>query len=459
MRFLTMDELLAWLGRNSVPLTVALGAVTVVVLGALIRWTIKGNRVPGVIRVVGPLMGIGWNAEATYEVLRHSLGVPPLVAGIGFAVFEMLMIGAAIEAERHFQRRVAVKDPHPGLGPAKWFVFTIAALTATAAAFNSASIPVIIFRYAVAIAVVWYWALKFVPDHTRAEIKRTTWALSPRRILVRFGLIDPTDADLATVHHERQVRLLVSLARKIHHGRKVLRSRREARFVKAAELADETMMVEVVARIFRAEIALTVANPNTPPQRLTELTRESDARRRALLTPTDAVSIDASGRFTPAQPVRLTPTPSGSDVAAPRQLDAARVNGGFQFGPVGALNFDELTPEMFNSPQANGNGRRHDSGSSNVRQTPVSPEFSRQPALVRTVDLTPITDADARQRLTSVSGRDAQQRLADAETVWRDSESRGVSLTGRELGERFGMSESWGRTVIGNARKRDQAQQ
>jgi len=203
-------------------------------------------------------------------------------------------------------------------------------------------------------------------------------------------------------------------------------------------------------------MSLELANPKTTEERLTALARQADARRRALLTAPDGVSSDASGQLTSAENARLTPAVAGADAPVPRQVDRGRAAGDLRFDAGGSLNFDALTPEMFTDPQVVGREGRQDNGSSNVREASVNPNFARQPTLARTVNLTHATDADARQALTRVSGRDAQQRQVDAEAVWRASVSNGVGLTGRELGERFGMSESWGRTVIGNARKRDQ---
>jgi hypothetical protein len=64
------------------------------------------------------------------------------------------------------------------------------------------------------------------------------------------------------------------------------------------------------------------------------------------------------------------------------------------------------------------------------------------------------TAAPRRQTDRRGPAADASALTAQAEQAWLQSVEDGAPLTGRQLGEMFGRSDSWGRTVIGACRSR-----
>jgi hypothetical protein len=161
--------------------------------------------------------------------------------------------------------------------------------------------------------------------------------------------------------------------------------------------------------------------------------------------------------------VSLTPLALTSDAPVPRQDVVARVNGHRHDADDPALLDGGETSADSEYPEVDARNRRHVNGSPRDRVSAPTRALAhtrthaRETATVSLTDGYDVTGGSFPVKRGSLA--DVARRSADAETLWRQSVKDGVNggrgLSGRELGERFDMSESWGRTVIGNAKKRD----
>lgn len=239
-----------------------------------------------VVQVATALVVLAWTSEGLWEVARHTLGLPVAFAAMTFFVFEAMMISSGLEAEKHRRR-------HGTPGPAGRYVWLLAAATGTVVALNAASVVEAVLRLVLPLAATGLWWVGITAERDsdnrpgpdgltvrdkRAELARArqaTWAITPRQVLVRLGIMRPGAVDVSAAEREYRVRRMVVAADRLTTAtRGGLAARWWAyRLRRLARLATEQDVAEVRARVARAAgIVATVtagqAEPVTgqPPQ-------------------------------------------------------------------------------------------------------------------------------------------------------------------------------------------------
>jgi hypothetical protein len=249
-------------------------AVAAVVAHRIRRW--------GPIRVavaVAVSIGIGTSIEGMYALAvgpLHLRGAWVLVPAV---LFESAAVATGARAQRH-----AAREHHAGrYGTAVWL---FAAAAGVVTALNGHSPAECVFRLVAPLVgtAVWYQGL--VDGGARPS--RVTWTVTPRRIGIRLGLVEPGDTDVVEIHREHRVAALTVTAHRVHSSRRWRRFH-VSRLRRLALAADDAMVAEAqsrVARVHRIE-ALTAPVPvaEVPPPDGGDVPAEPAATSGAELPP------------------------------------------------------------------------------------------------------------------------------------------------------------------------------
>ncbi|MFG2447560.1 hypothetical protein ACGFQG_32240 [Nocardia fluminea] len=153
-------------------------------------------------------------AQGMYVMFSESLGMAPWLTFICFAFIELMVIASAMRA-----RTSQLTTGSAGVDGIAMWVLTI--LSGVLAASHATSdLGLLILRLAAPLVAAWGWERSMALERRqlRGEEKTINWRLSPQRLLVRWGLADPTDRSTAEVAVERR---LADLARAAHAVRLV----------------------------------------------------------------------------------------------------------------------------------------------------------------------------------------------------------------------------------------------
>lgn len=277
MRMMTMEEILIWIQDHGQILIVCLGGATTLILTLVLLRRFRNTRVAKIGHFVsGPLV-LAWEAQGVYQIAHHILGLPVPAAVLGAGLTGSVLITLGAQAHEHWQR-------HKVLGPNGRLMLMVALPMGLIVALSAHTSVEVGMRIAVPLLAYIVFRSRYMPDEPPgAERKRGTFRWTPHRIGVAWGLVDPTDADIAVVHRTHRIQLLVKLARKAHGARMpVLRDWYGRRLQRHAQLADDGMMAEVVAACTRAEMALELTSPKTTQAQLLEMAANIAARRMAI---------------------------------------------------------------------------------------------------------------------------------------------------------------------------------
>ena len=166
----------------------------------------RGHTNQWVARVASVAV-LALSAEGMWVVARERLHLPVVLAAGVFFVAEALMVSAALQARRHYERTTErdedgrlIRPGHPG--PHGRAVWVIAAVAGGIVALNSKSAVEAPLRLALPLAAAYMWQLALTADGTARPAG--SWRWTPRRLLVRLGAIDPTEQDLTTADRERR---------------------------------------------------------------------------------------------------------------------------------------------------------------------------------------------------------------------------------------------------------------
>lgn len=260
----------------------AYGGLILLVLGALLAavgcYTIvrvirrvPTNRLIALAAVVPTLV---WTSHGVWNVTVNALGMSPAIAVFAFLVFEAMLLNAGYEAEQH-RRRYGTPGPHGR------YVWVIATTTGAIASLGDPTLVGSIARLALPlVAAGLWWITLTAPRETdtrkmletrqrRARARSTTWAITPRTILVAAGIMRPGDEQSTSqAERERRIRRMVVLADRMH-GTPVDRQthrRASARLRRLARLASAEDVAEVRARVTRAVNVVADVVPATAGQ-------------------------------------------------------------------------------------------------------------------------------------------------------------------------------------------------
>lgn len=255
------------------------------------------------LAAVGPTLV--WTSHGVWNVTVNALGMSPMIAVFAFLVFEAMLLNAAYEAEQH-RRRYGIPGPHGR------YVWVIATATGSIASLGDPTLVGSVARFVLPlVAAGLWWTTLTAPRQTdtrkmiearerRARGRSTTWALTPRSVLVAVGIMRPGDEQsMSEAERERRIRRMVVLADWVHDapaGGRVHR-RASARLRRLARLASAEDVAEVGARVARAVSVVAEVVPAAQP---------------AIGGPADQVSTaPADGDDNPDQAVATGPAPDG----------------------------------------------------------------------------------------------------------------------------------------------------
>lgn len=311
---------------------VLVGVAALVVLAAFyvgVRVRRRLRRVPAnrliALVAVGPTLV--WTSHGVWNVTVNALGMSPAIAAFAFLVFEAMLLNAGYEAEQH-RRRYGTPGPHAR------YVWVIALTTGSIASLGDPTLVGSVARFVLPlVAAGLWWTTLTAPRKSdtktmvaareaRARGRSTTWAVTPRTVLVAAGIMRAGDEQsMSEAERERRIRRMVVLADRVHSAHPDGRVHRRAstRLRRLARLATAEDMAEVRARVQRAVSAVTEVVPaaqptgNRPPQPGTH--RETAAASQAS-------EADPAGAPTAPRPrARRRTTPHGPGVH-PGRADA-----------------------------------------------------------------------------------------------------------------------------------------
>ena len=284
----------------------AVGALVVVLVTAA-----RHDRLADVATWVSVAIATAFSAEGMWEVATEALELDTWLALGLFAVAEAAMTSEAIRARRRYKA-----TGNPGShGVAVWCIAIAAGFVA---ALNAANIVEALVRLFIPTLAAALWWLEMTADRgTRKDSDAVTWRITPRRILVRFGVIEPGDRDVTQVHRDYQLAVLTSATDRLHEGAKSLRPLRRRRVRRLVLAADDNTVKEVIARLNRArEYEQKTAPKDTRAADSGKDTRP-DTRPDGCPHPGPDASTDVrtdAGRITVAAPVRTSVRTSPEDL-------------------------------------------------------------------------------------------------------------------------------------------------
>jgi hypothetical protein len=243
-----------------------------------------------------------WAFFAAYVPTIHELVRIPI-----FAFLEIATLASALRARDNMREEIRRaleegREPESGLdidGLAMWVLTSISAFLASLA---STTIAEALFRLAPPLVAAWLWERALVSERRRRTIggepKKSTWRISPQRILVHLGLIDPAGKTTGEAAAQRRITILALAAeqaaaleaagiaagdkRRARADRKLRTALRKA--VDEADLAtsrERQMALVAQLRILRAPQDLVTLDTESPWAQLAGPRRERrDDRRR-----------------------------------------------------------------------------------------------------------------------------------------------------------------------------------
>lgn len=253
-------ELAAFWDTYGLLITLGLGVLGLALVIASVVLLYKAKNKAKWIDTLAAVVVMLWTSEGLVQVaLRWNL--PPAFIGIAFFVFEALMLSSGMEAEDHRKRKGVP-------GPAGKYVFLIAATSGFVASFGSDNPGLQLFRIVLPVLAVGRWWISLSAerdtdtDEMKAERKRlrdereATWAITPRTLLIHWGLMKPgrtTTSDAQREHQVNRMTVLADEASTLKPGRARRRKLRKLR--RLTRTATEAMVAEVALRVERADSA------------------------------------------------------------------------------------------------------------------------------------------------------------------------------------------------------------
>jgi hypothetical protein len=287
------------------PVTLGLAALVVAAACYVIVRVIRRVPVNRLIALVAVGPTLVWTSHGVWNVTVNAMGMNPMIAAFAFLVFEAMLLNAGYEAERH-RRHYGTPGPHGR------YVWVIALTTGSIASLGDPTLVGSVARLGVPlVAAGLWWTTLTAPRETdtrkmieargrRARGRSTTWAITPRSLLVAAGIMRPGDEQsMSQAERERRIRRMVVLADRVHgagdggwvHRRASARLRRLARLATAEDVA------EVRARVARAVSVVAEVVPAAQPV-------DTDPDRQASTPPAD-------GDDNPDDAVTTGPAPGG----------------------------------------------------------------------------------------------------------------------------------------------------
>jgi hypothetical protein len=197
------------------------------VIAAVAAWRaaqrqLEGRKFADVLTVLAATVAMVVSATGMWAFFeRYVPTVPVLIRIPIFAFLEIATLSSALRSRDNMReeiRRAAdeVREPASGLdidGLAMWGLTCISAFLASLA---STTVAEALFRLAPPLVAAWLWERALVSERrrrtTRRKREKSTWRISPERILVRFGVIDPAGKTTGEAAAQRRIIVLALAA-------------------------------------------------------------------------------------------------------------------------------------------------------------------------------------------------------------------------------------------------------
>lgn len=289
---------LTWMHAHLAALMTAAGTVLVVlVLAAVWRTYKRASLAAGLRRLAIPLVLL-WEAQGLYGVALR-VGAAPELAYVLAGVTCAVILTFAAYAHEHYKK-------HETLGPCGRMMWYVAIPMGLIVAANATSLAGIGLRVVLPLLSVMAFRAPYLPDEPVGQAARQgSWRLTPRRLGVSLGLLDPSAADLTTVHAERRIRQLTLHAAGYHRGARVLRSWHGWRLERLALTATDDMLDQARQRVQRVHSAITATDPEKAASDRTSGTADAAPGTVRTVAPSASVAPDGKAdRAALREPVR-----------------------------------------------------------------------------------------------------------------------------------------------------------
>ncbi len=233
------------------------------------------------IATIAAVFAMAWTGYGLVHVALAVWHVPPAFAIPSFAVYEVLLLAAALKAEENRRHK-------GGPGAAGRYTFLIALSQGIVGASGAVNLGEAFMRATLPLLAVGLWYVLLVAEReddkpewitaraARAAAREATWVWTPRTIGVRLKLIRPGEITLSQAERDAKIKRMVEVADTIAvlaaatapgwlSRRRLDKARRRLR--QETRTADQTVVDEVAdrtARAARAE-ALMVPGAGDPP--------------------------------------------------------------------------------------------------------------------------------------------------------------------------------------------------
>ena len=251
-----LSRWLLWVQAHGTALMTAAGALLIALVVIAVCLTARRASLASVLRGIAIPLVLLWEAQGVYGVALR-LHAPRELAWAFAGVASAVVLALASFAHEHWKR-------HKALGPNGRMMWLVAVPMGAVVAANAGSLTGAGLRVLLPLLSLVMFRAPYLPDEPEGQRQKTgSWRLTPRRIGVMLGLLDPADTDLTTVHSERQVRLLTRHAAGFHRGFKSLRRWHGWRFERLALMATDVMIAEAASRVQRVHEGLASTAPVT----------------------------------------------------------------------------------------------------------------------------------------------------------------------------------------------------
>jgi hypothetical protein len=239
----------AWHYATGTPaLYVAAAAVSVLALTLGARKIARHERPDDILANVAMFLGLGWSAEAVWELTGSDGADFP--TGLRIALFAFGEVILLISMTR--TKRSVREDGRAGrAGQTVWIISSAMAVIGTFAA-DSAGEGIL--RALVPLGLTLTWWQGVVPERAQRDAGAVTSRVTARRIGLWLRLIEPGENDVETVHRERLTQQLTRLEFKRRGATPDSRRHSwiESRLARLSLLADDDMIATVRGRVDRA---------------------------------------------------------------------------------------------------------------------------------------------------------------------------------------------------------------
>jgi hypothetical protein len=313
----------AWHYASDTPaLYVAVAAVSVLVLTLGARKIARHERPDDLLANVAMFLGLGWSAEAVWELTGSDGADFP--TGLRIALFAFGEVILLISMTR--TKRSVREDGRAGrAGRTVWIISSAMAVIGTFAA-DSAGEGIL--RALVPLGLTLTWWQGVVPERTQRDEGAVTSRLTARRIGLALKLIEPGEGDVETVHRERLTQQLTRLEFKRRGATPGSRRHSwiESRLARLSLLADDDMIATVRGRVDRARwftVTPITIHPITFAPATGGGTRPANPAPAALLrTPANGTPrAAANGTVKPAAKPAARPSANGRGSQHPLAYD------------------------------------------------------------------------------------------------------------------------------------------